>query len=127
MSTFTAGQRQRTAFQIVNADLVGPIATEQTAFDDGTLAVFCVIIQDTIATGGTLQLQAGGVNVPGALITVPNGAAKGTTFVAQIPFSDVASVTKHSRVSVVPAGFSGAGRVNGHFAVATQSRPASLP
>lgn len=127
MSTFTAGQRFRAYFQIPQADLLAPVALDQTSPDDGALVTLQVIVQVAITTGGTVKLQNKGVDVPGSTITIPNGATKGTVFTASIPQgTDASMIAKGDRVSVVPAGFATAGAINGHFTVGTQSKPAGV-
>ena len=133
MSTFTAGLKVRTVFQIAEADLIANVTQDQLAMDGGALTGFAVVVQKTITTGGTLKLQtptgaAGAMqDVPGSTITVPNGAVKGTVFSMAIPQGpDATKAPTNTRVSIVPTGFATAGAISGHFTVGSQSNPAGV-
>lgn len=125
MSTFTGGQRFRTQVGIPNADLIAPVSGEQVSPDAGFCTELTVVVQVTIATGGTLTvLNAAGVAIPGLVVTVPNGAAKGTVFTAVATKGALArAVLRNDRLQVVPAGFAGAGAVKTDLTVYTLDNP----
>lgn len=116
--------RKSIQFQFTEAELVANTALDLVADDDGFVDSLDVVIQKTITTGGTLNVQIGpggtpgtNVSVAGMQMTIANSAAKGTVQASTVPtkLSDTRAFKKGQRIRILPASFATAGALNGQI------------
>lgn len=125
MSTVQVGSRPRVEVAVSSTDLPGNVTQNFLAPDDGFVNELAVIIQATVTTGGTLKVQtAAGVDIPGLVVTVPNGAAVGTIVSAKATKGALErACLRDGRLRLVPTGFATAGAARAYVTVATNDNP----
>lgn len=112
-SSLVMGGNVRVSGLIPQVDLLAPTARDLSSPASGGVKEFGAVIQSAVTTGGTLTLSIGGVAVAGGVITVPNGATKGTVIKAALTAHDLTrGVNKDDVLLVTPAGFATAGAVD---------------
>lgn len=128
-STKRGGEDYRFDFQIQQSDLIANNTMDFVVPFDGYVTDFVTIVDKTITTGGTLTLKTsnGSTNNPatitntvaGAVQTIANSAAKGTTQKTVTTSGDIVTtkVSRGDRLQIIPAGFATGGSINGHIRV----------
>lgn len=121
-----AGYNRRTPFQIDETKLTGNLALDLVAAEDGFVEELQIIVDKTITTGGTVKVLIGAsTEVEGLIITVANGATKGTvqsdTPTARTP---TAAFKKGDRIRISLASFATAGSITGNLLYNTGNRAA---
>lgn len=110
------GSRFYHQFFIPQAVLIANVAFDTVAPCDGYIEELQVIVDTAVTTGGTLKARINAVDTAGCVVTIANGATKGTV-VSDVP--DEPSATrrfkKGDRISILPTGFATAGSVNGNL------------
>lgn len=81
---------------------------------DGWVEEIRSVVQAAVTTGGTIKVQINTVDVPGAVVTVANAAAKGVRAVGVATLRTATrKVLKGDLITIVPTGFATAGAVSG--------------
>lgn len=113
--TIQVGGKALLPFIINQTDLLAGTSFEFVAPFDGFLDGVDGVVQVAVTTGGTLQVINKTTNVAGAVATVANGAAKGSTFSAKATDQDATRpIKKGDRIQLKPTSFATAGAVNGY-------------
>jgi hypothetical protein len=121
MSSLSMGHAVRSEFFINQTDLLAPTSFEIVCPIDGFVNEIGAVVQTAVTTGGTLKVTATATDVVGAVLTVANGATKGTIPAKGVATAKHASraVKKGDRIRVTPASFATAGAVNGYVEFVT--------
>ena len=108
-------------FTIDQTELLAGTARDYIAPEDGYLEEIGIVIDTTIgASIGTVKAQVNAVDVLGASVVTVSAAAKGVRYRTELRkvseaarLSATRKFSKGDRLSLVPSGFTTAGRVQG--------------
>lgn len=121
MSEMFAGTDIYIPYNINETDTLAGTSQEIVAPTDGFIRSITNIVQKAVTTGGTVKVAVGTTDVVGAVVTVPDGAAKGSILTASTTKDhDTRKVSKGQRIQIIPhANFNTAGAVSGHIVLNT--------